>query len=110
MTKSYVLTLNGSAQQLSAVFAGTPWAEAVNEPSLTFASLQPDTANTNIIKVGSDSAVATTYGFRLEAPAATIPPAPLQFENMKDQMLKLSDLWVIGTNNEKLRIFFVPNI
>ncbi len=110
MTKSYVLALTGSAQQLSAVYAGTPYAAAENEPSYNFLSLQADTGNAAIIKVGSDSGVATTYGYRIEAPTATVPPAPNQYENVKDQLLKLSDIWVIGTNGDDIRIHGIPNL
>lgn len=123
----YTLTLNGAAQQLiTAVPAatgghGVPLAVdgpvvggAYDVPFRTL-SLQPDAANAGVIYVagagsgmnaGSGSGVSSSkYGFRLEVPVSSIPAPPYILGEYPSGPIKLSDIWVIGTNGDKLHIF-----
>lgn len=104
MTADYTLTFGAAAVQLSSVFtnAETPL------PSARFCSLQPDGGNSNVIYVGGNNhgigVASTSYGFRLEAPVSTVPPAPFIVE-VSQGCIDLSEFWVKGTNGEKLHIF-----
>jgi hypothetical protein len=105
----YALTLTTAVQQLSSVFpAPTPTlaAGAYDIPGRAII-LQPLGANTGIIYVGFDANLTTTlYAFRLEAPAATIPPAPFVLELSAE--LKLSDIFVKSSvSGDKLQIGIV---
>jgi hypothetical protein len=99
----HVLTLNGSAQQVGAALSVVDNAIAKNA---IWVSLQPDTANTGVVLVGDANLSATLYGARLEAPATAIPPAPFVFDLGQMQM-SLYDIWVKGTNAEKLRLLVI---
>jgi hypothetical protein len=104
--QSGVVTLTGSAQNLATALGfGTtdPRAGYV----VGWLSLQADTANSDPIYVGTDTSVATTYGQRIEAPASTIPPAPTIVEDAKYLGMHLNDFYVVGTNNEKLRVMWL---
>lgn len=102
--KDFTLTLNGSAQQLSSVLA------SADRDNIPFQSLhiQPDAANANPVYVGTTSSVSsTTHGVRLPAASGGVPPAPYVFEAQGQGQLRLSALYVIGTNAEKLHILGV---
>lgn len=102
--KDFTLTLNGSAQQLSGVLANAdrdniPWQQL---------HIQPDSLNANPIYVGTTSGVSSSsHGVRLPAPAGGVAPAPYIFEAVGQQQLRLSAIYVIGTNGEKLHILGV---
>lgn len=98
--KQHVLTMDGTAQNLATALSITDGAQARNAIWVT---LQPDTGNSNVVLVGDSALSSSLYAFRLEAPAATIPPAPFVFDLGQLQM-QLADVWVKGTNTEKLRI------
>lgn len=97
--RHYVLTLDGTAQKLSA--------SGITDP-VKHLAIQPDTGNANIIRVGSTADVvsSSSYGFRLEAPVTGVPPAPYVFE-FPSGTISLADISVLGTLNEKLRILAV---
>lgn len=98
----YVLTLSGSAQALSTITGAT------TRPIRTV-TLQPGTANTNPVYVGASTLTSSDYGVRLEAPETSIPPAPLILADTQGLVghFKLSDVYVLGTNNEKLHLLVV---
>ena len=107
MLRDYTLTLSGSAQRLSAVL---PNLEDVNDKFLQTLSLQPAGANANPVYVGASAVSATEYGVRLEAGTAGVPPAPwLASDAFKATGLKLSDVYVIGTNTQVLHILIVTH-
>jgi hypothetical protein len=101
MVTHFVLTLNGSAQVLSTV-------TSVKTGLLKQLILHTDAGNTHVIYVGgtglsaAQAAVSSTdYGFRIEIPVSTVPPAPTILEAINTS---LADWQVIGTNGEKLHI------
>lgn len=103
--RDYTLTLNGAAQCLRSVLGNTERGGPQDE-AYRIIMLQPDKANTNDIFVGSSSAVSSSlYGIRMDA-ADTV--TSLEMGHFDTGPIKLSDLWVIGTNNEKLHIFGIP--
>lgn len=102
--KDFTLTLTGSAQQLSSVLSDAardniPWQSL---------HIQPDAANANPVYVGTTSSVSSSsHGVRLPAASGGVPPAPYIFEAVGQQQLRLSAIYVIGTNTEKLHILGV---
>lgn len=99
MIRAHVLTLTGSAQSLSTL------SDALNA-SIRTISLQPGGGNAAPIYVGDavNTPSAASHGVRLEAAAATIPPAPFVLGEFAPGWCKLSDFQVIGANTEKLHI------
>lgn len=98
--KQHVLTLGAAAANLATALSIT---DTATTRTAIWVSLQPDTANTHEILIGDAAITTSLYAFRLEAPSATIPPAPFIFELGQLQM-QLADLWVLGTNTEKLHV------
>jgi hypothetical protein len=98
----YVLTLTGSAQALSTVSGATV-------DTVRTVSMQPGTANANPVYVGASGVSSTVFGVRLEVPVTNIPPAPFMLGETQSQIghFKLSDVYVIGTNAEKLHLLVV---
>lgn len=97
----YTLTLSGAVQRLSSVLqAGVPVTPA------RFLSLQADPGNTHVVYVGGYPHLlsSTAYGWRIEVPATSIPPAPSIIE-LGASIVDLDDLQVLGTVSEVLHIF-----
>lgn len=112
MTKHYVLTLTGSAQPLDSVLPFYSATQPYQEPTWSFLSLQGDGGNTHVIYVGGsvvcgNALTSSNYGFRMEAPATSIPPAPniVELPFGGGSTIKLSEFQVLGTNTEKLHVF-----
>src|SRR5688572_28735047 len=95
----HVLTLTGSAQALSSI------AGATTNPLRTL-FVSAGTANVNPVYIGgSNQAVSSTvYGVRIRAPVSSEPVAPFVYMETQSQHghLKLSDIYVLGSNAEKL--------
>lgn len=102
--RQYVLTLSGSAQQLSTVFSAAEKESNPNGPALVGLSLQPSSSNANPIWVGSTGVAANAAAIRLSSATAGVPPAPWLRELSGSYPFNLGDYWVIGTNGEKLLI------
>ena len=98
----YVLTLTGSAQALSAATNATT-------ATVRTVSLQPGVANANPIYIGDANVSSSAYGIRLPAPVASEPPAPVILGETQSQHghFKLADVYVIGTNTEKVHLLVV---
>lgn len=97
--QDFVLTLDGTAQRLSSLYAS-----ADLDVPVQVVMLQADGANANPIFVGGSGAVTTSaWGFRIEKATATVPPVPVIIA-VERMAIRLSDLWVIGTNTEKLHV------
>lgn len=103
MIAHFVLTLDGNAQRLSAVLPDAA-AGGLHDRPVKAVSLQPAGANANPVYVGNAGVSATDFGVRLEAGAAGVPPAPFVFGELQFGGLKLSELYVIGTNTQKLHL------
>lgn len=67
-------------------------------------SLQPNGANAGQVFVGDAAVTSSVFGVRLEAGAAGVPPAPFVLGEFTTGWLKMADLWVKGSNTEKLHI------
>ena len=103
--RQHQLTLNGSVQQLSTavqtdativVTASREW-----DPVASYIDLQADDGNSNPVYIGYDNTVsAGNHGVRIPTPSAGVPSPPYRIEGP----IQLRDIWVIGTNNEKLNI------
>jgi hypothetical protein len=71
--------------------------------------IQPDDGATNPFFIGgSDVAVTTPYWFRINAPAGGVPPVPFVLEFPQTGLGQLSQLYVIGTAGEILRVTVIP--
>src|SRR5258706_9711876 len=104
MMNMKVLTLTGAAQQLHPAVG-----VLLQDDRALWLSLQPDTANANPVYIGNSATTTAANSFvRLEAATATVPPAPWQIsetipgQSVTSVALRLSDLYVFGTNGEKL--------
>jgi hypothetical protein len=96
------ITLDGNAQKL-----GT----ALGVSTLTAVSwlgISAHAGNAAVTYGGSSAVASTNYGFRIEAPASSIPSAPMIFE-MPDNLtpLRLGGVYVRGTNTEKLAVMWM---
>ena len=102
------ITLSGSAQNV-----GTYIRETLGKPltpTVRMFSFQPDGANGNIIAVGGAGVTTTDYGVLLEAGVTGVPQAPWTppESHLTTNSWSLDDWWVIGTNNQKLHVLWVP--
>ena len=105
--RDFTLTLNGSAQRLSTVLADTQPGGTRDEAYRQIV-LAADPANTAAVFVGASSSVTSSnFGFSLDPTQATAKDRE-SIGPFNDGPIKLSEIWVIGTNNEKLHIFGVP--
>jgi hypothetical protein len=111
MVKTYTLLLNGGVQRLSQVYAsGANNAQPSATDDLPFRQLrlQQVPANAAVIYVGADATVsATNHGASLDPTQASAVDS-LDLGPFDAGPLKLSDLYVIGSNNERLAILGVP--
>ena len=96
--RSYVLTLNGSIQQLSTLLAAT-----VQDVPVYCIDLQCDAANANAVYVGA-SDVDANKGIRLPVPVSSVPEAPYRIGSFDEANVYMADVFVIGTNSQKLRV------
>lgn len=94
-----VITITAAAQQCHTALG-------VADAQIRMIILQPGGANANPCFLGG-SGVTTANGIRLPAGAAGVPPAPLQLSELFQGQLALSDLWVVGTADETLRVFWL---
>lgn len=93
------VTFTGSAQRLS------------TDDDLTLDSIEfhPDPANTMPCYVGFNSSVTSSaYAVRLPAPDAQGEPPPPWLKTFRDHhAVSLSDIYVIGTLDEKVHISYI---
>jgi len=100
----YVLTLNGSAQDLNTLLSNT------NDDQLVSSiSFQPAAANAGAVFIGGSNTTvsATSYAVRLPVPDSSVPSAPYMIDAYRGGGLSLTDFSVIGTNNDKLHVGIV---
>ncbi len=101
--KSGLVTLTGSALKLS-----TALQLKGQQTRVARLDLQPGAANAAASYYG-DTTVATT-GVRMEAAESGIPPAPSIWEVWDPNYIDLDDVYVIGTNNETLRVHWIQYV
>lgn len=96
--RSYAMTFNGSAQQLSSLLTA-----GVLDVPVYCVDIQADPANSNPIYVGG-SDVSASVGIRIPVPLDSIPEPPYRIGDAADADMRLGDVYVLGTNGEKARI------
>ncbi len=106
MLQHAVLTLDGTAQSLLSAFGAAEPPGGANDPACTFIALQAGAANSNAVFVGGPDVSASDYGARIPIPVTTIPEVPFTFPAGYG-VVRLSSVWVIGTNAEVLHILYV---
>lgn len=99
--KHYTVTLAAAAQSVATALGLTASTD-IPFRTLTF---QAGKANTNDAFVGGSGVTTTDYGIRLD-PGDTAPPVVVGAYDTGG--LKLSDVYVIGTADEKVHILGVP--
>jgi hypothetical protein len=105
--KHFTLTLTGSAQRLSSVLTD-PTVGGRDDVGYRQIILSQVPANGAVIYVGASSGVSSTsHGFSLDPTQATAVDK-VSLGPFDSGPIRLSDLWVIGTNNELLGIFGIP--
>ena len=111
MIKHYTLLLNGTVQRLSQVLAsGANNAQPAASEDIPFRQLrvQAVPANAAVVYVGTtDQVSATNHGASLDPTQASAVDS-LDLGPFDAGPLKLSDLYVLGTNNERVAILGVP--
>ena len=101
--RHYSLTLTGVAQRLSSVLTNS---QVGGEEDVACAQiiLSADPANTAVIYVGSTSSVSSTsHAFSLDPTQATAVDK-VSIGPFSVGPVKLSEIWALGTNNERLMI------
>jgi len=100
----YTLTLNGSIQRLSSVLTN----QAVGGPEdvgFQEIELQAAPANANVVYGGGSAVSSTAAGFALDP--TQVPPTAAdrkKFGPYHGSSVRLSSIYVLGTNNELLFI------
>lgn len=98
----FVLTLDATVQRLSSVFEA---GDSNGTGTITWLSVQPLAANSGVVYGGffGCGLSSTNYGWRLEAPVSTIPPAPFIIEG---QITSLDKIVVKGTDTDKIAVSY----
>ena len=99
MVSHFLVTLTGSAQALGA---------SIDAGVVKGLAIQADPGNSHVVYVGGANVAvsSTNYGILIPIPVTSIPAAPtlLQFDS---GFFSLNQIYVIGTNTEKLRILVI---
>jgi hypothetical protein len=104
--RTYDITLTGVAQRVITVLGITEGGpDDLGFCQVIFAA---DPANAAVCYVGDDNGIsATSHGFALDPTQATAKDRE-SLGPFDAGRLKLSNFWVLGTNNERLHIAGVP--
>lgn len=96
----YTLTLNGNPQNLATAIAAGDF--GVRRLDFT-----ADEANTHVVKGGgSASLTVNDWGFYIPIPVTNIPAAPYRHVDLTTGPVPIGSIWVIGTLNEKLHLWY----
>lgn len=95
------VTLQITAKSLATLLDIVPGSSA--DVPLQSLSLQADGGNAGATFVGGPTVSTTDYGIRIPAAAAGVPSAPERFELLA-RPVKLSEIYVVGSANEKLHV------
>ena len=104
--RHYTLTLNGSAQRLSSVLTADVTPGGTRDESIREIVFSPDPANTNAVYVGASGVTSADHGFSLDPTQAS--QIPVSLGPFDAGVFKLSELYAIGTNAEKLHFLVIP--
>lgn len=99
------VTLQITAKSLAALLNITPG--GADDIPLQSLSLQADGGNAGATFVGGPTVSTTDYGIRIPAAAAGVPAAPEKFQ-FYGRPVKLSEVYVVGSANEKLHVCGFP--
>jgi hypothetical protein len=102
MIRHGVATLTTSAQKLSTALG------LASDVPVRKITVQPGSANSGVVYIGGPGVTTSVFGFRLEAPVATIPSAPFVFEDASSPALSLGDFYLVGTSNDTVTVLYVP--
>lgn len=103
--RSYDIVLTGVAQRVSTVLGLA--VGGADDPGFRQLIVAADPANTAVAYVGADSSLsATSHGFALDPTQATAQDRE-SLGPFDTGPVRLSDLWVLGTANERLHILGV---
>lgn len=85
-----------------------------DDQHVRYLSVQPYAGNAAVVYIGgptlSGTLSSTNYGCRLEIPVTSIPSAPfIVTDAQRGAGIKLSDVWVVGTTNDKLSVMWSPH-
>jgi hypothetical protein len=104
------LTLDGTIQRLSSVLTD-PEVGGADDEALRVVQLQMQGNSANPLFVGGAPKVGTNvtltstdHGFRLEPGSGGVPTAPYLLGEFETGPIRLSDVYVLGTNAEVLHI------
>jgi hypothetical protein len=103
------LTLTGVAQRLSQVYAsGGANADPSMQDDICYRQilLMADPANAAVVYIGGSTVSSTSHGFSLDPTQAS--QGPVSLGPFETGPLKLSEIWVLGTNDERLMVGLVP--
>jgi hypothetical protein len=95
LVQTFLITLTGSAQQVTTSFGGGTIREI---------HLCADPTNVNPFYYGG-SDVTTANGIYVRAPATGIPPPPVVIDGFDDGGMRADDMYLLGTAGEKIRVF-----
>lgn len=105
MIRHGVVTVTAAAQSLATAL-GLGNSENAN---VKYLSVQPFAANTGRLFFGGPAVSATVFGFAMEIPVSSIPSAPYIVTDAQESAgIKVGDLHVIGTANDKIAVMWVP--
>jgi len=96
--RSGVVTFTGAAQSLASIL-GT----GVLDASAYAVDIQADSANAAVFYVGGAD-VAATNGMRIPIPVSSVPSPPYRIGDFNAKGLKLADIYVLGTTNQKAHV------
>ncbi len=107
---SFVVALSGvtGPVQVSASVPTGGLSNAYEKGAWSFVSIQALGANTGVVygagaHPGASMSSTGAYGFRIEIPASTVPPAPTVFELSRGN-IDLSELWLAGGSGDKVTV------
>lgn len=98
MFRQINLTLNGNAQVLTGGISGD-----YSNPPIKQLALQANNTNSNPFYIGDSAISATNFAGYIPAPSAGIPYGHAVLDIPKDAIVYLSDVYVKGTNGEKVK-------
>ena len=95
--KQLNLTFNGSVQVLTGALGAD-----VGDVPVKQIGLQADTGNSNIFLVGDSLLSGSLYSSLIPSPVSSVPYGHSIIDIPKDAVVRLSEIYVKGTNAEKM--------
>jgi hypothetical protein len=104
---TFDVTFNGSAQNVATALGITQGKEADRPFRQLIVAADP--ANGNVCYIGAASTISSTsFGFALDPTQATAKDREVFGPFESTGPIKLSDIWVLGTNAEKVHFTGIP--